>query len=230
MCERVNYNDYKLDIEIYIQMLINLHRIEPKPQKVDIICLNVLVLVKMTESKVLFVTASGTWIKPKRHVFLNNVLCSSLLLFYVTSQDHKRLLILTFTLHYICICSRIKQVTCNKNRPCMIYAKQMSNSNFFQPSWLTRHSTPLSTCIRTKNRMVTQPKANDSLKEAGCGLKPSVWHGFMRLKRWRRARRAEPGRWLLLSCEWREWVSYHYYNHQYHYASQYKHFRSWIVT
>ncbi len=164
---------------------------------------------------------------------------SSLLLFYVASQDHKHLLIHTFTLHYICICCRIKQVMCSKNKPCMIglYVKQMSNSNCFQPSWLTRHSTPLTTCIRTKNRMVTQPKANDSLKEAGCGLKSSVWQtswlGFMCLKGWRRARRAEPRRGLLkllLSCEWRKWLSYHYYNHQYYYASQYKHFRSWRVT
>ncbi len=57
LCERVNYNDYKLDVEIYIQMLINQHRMEPKPHNVAIICLNLiclnLVLVKMTESKCL---------------------------------------------------------------------------------------------------------------------------------------------------------------------------------
>ncbi len=53
LCEWVNYNDYKLDVEIYIQMLINQHRMEPKPHNVAIICLNYLVLVKMTESKCL---------------------------------------------------------------------------------------------------------------------------------------------------------------------------------
>lgn len=37
--------------QIYIQMLINLHRTEPKPQSVAIICLNYPVLVKITESK-----------------------------------------------------------------------------------------------------------------------------------------------------------------------------------
>lgn len=62
-----------------------------------------------------------------------------------------------------------------------IYAIEMSNSYFFQPSRLTRRSTLPTTCARTENRTVTQLQAKllskedtRSEKEAGCGFMPSV--------------------------------------------------------
>lgn len=127
---------------------MNLHRMKPKSQSVAIIFLNHLIFVRFTESKVLFVTASVSHLDQTQQTSFFQTMGNSFYYFMLLHKSlyHKHLLIRTFTQQN----NRTKQVVCGKKKKSMnnvtIYAIELSNSNFFQPSRLTRCSTHPITC------------------------------------------------------------------------------------